>query len=247
MGISWTRFAFGAAAFATLVFASAAAETAEVTSSGPLANRLYFFAGADVGHDTGFAWIGTTVSPLGRLDEDGVRIRLFGGKGYYRYNTPVAPGGENTGEISTGEIMIGKRLLFDPMTITAYIGLDIRDYRLQHPDPRNPQSGGQAGVKAALEIYLRTAPDYFATGYANISSIFQNYSVRAAFSREFTPAFSLGIEGALLGDTRYHEERAGLIASMRLAKNILSLASGIARNSDKGSGPYTTLTLYSPF
>lgn len=234
-------------AFVAVVLDAISLQAAEVAPIGSFANRLYFFTGVDVGHDTGFAWAGVAAAPFGKLDEDGIRLRVLGGNGHYRYNTQAVAGGENKGEITSGEILIGRRLLFDSVTITAYAGLDVRNYRLQHPDPGNPESGSKAGIKAAMEIYARTAPTWFTTAYANISSVFQNYSVRAAFSHEFTPTFALGIEGALFGDTRYNEQRAGLIATMKFARSIVSIASGIAKNSDKGSGEYTTLTFYSPF
>lgn len=247
MGTYRVRFAVGVAAFVAIACNAFALQAAEVTPAASNLNRVYFFTGADIGNDTGFGWAGLTAAPFGKLDEDGMRLRVLGGFGQYRYHTQAVPGGENEGSISSGEILIGRRLLFDPVTITAYAGLDVRNYRLQHPDPGNPESGERIGIKAALEIYARIAPKWFATGYANISSIFQNYSVRAAINRELTSTFALGIEGALLGDTRYNEQRAGLIASMKFARNIITVASGIVQNSDKGSGEYATLTLYSPF
>ena len=77
--------------------------------------------------------------------------------------------------------------------------------------------------------------------------MFQSYSTRAAINNELTPGFALGAEGALLGDERYDEQRAGLIATMIFAKSSITVASCIAHSSDNGSGVYTTLTGYAPF
>ena len=77
--------------------------------------------------------------------------------------------------------------------------------------------------------------------------MFQNHSARAAINHELTPGFAFGAEAALLGDERYDERRAGLIATMTFAKSSITVASGIAHSSDNGSGVYTTLTIYAPF
>jgi hypothetical protein len=50
-----------------------------------------------------------------------------------------------------------------------------------------------------------------------------------------------------VGDARYVEHRAGLLASICYGRAMLTLAAGVLRNSDKGGGTYATLSLYAPY
>lgn len=229
-------------ATALLPFASSADE---LTS--PVASRAFVFGGIDAGGDSAFAWSGFTAIPFARIGEDGFRLRAMGGYGRYRYRTSAVADGENTGMITSGEILAGNRMSFGTTVLTGYVGLDAKNYRLQEADPKNPESGSRVGIKAALELFTRTAPGWFVTGYGNISSVFGNYSLRGAVNREFNSGFALGAEAGLLGDERYNERRLGLIATMTFVKGSITAAAGIAHSSDNGSGAYTTLTLYAPF
>jgi hypothetical protein len=237
---------FGARAMALAIAASPFAVKADELRS-PVSSRAFLFGGADAGQTYGFVWTGVTAIPFGDLGDDGIRVRAMGGLGQYEYNTSAVPSGKNKGTISSGELMIGNRKSFGAMVLTGYVGLDVKNYSLRDPDPGNPESGSRAGIKAALELYARTAPEWFVTASGNISSVFQNYSTGAAINHELTPGFALGAEGTLLGDERYDERRAGLIATMTFAKRSITIASGLAHGSDNGSGVYTTLTIYAPF
>ena len=174
-------------------------------------------------------------------------MRALGGAGHYRYRTQSIAGGENSGTVSAGEILIGKRLCFDPTTISAYAGLEIKNCSLRLPDSGNPVTGTKAGIKSVFEVYTRFAPEWFVTAYGNISSVYRSYSARGAINRDLTSNFTLGAEGAVMGDERSNEIRAGIIAGIKFGQNIATIAGGVMQNSDKGSGMYTTLTYYTQF
>lgn len=210
-------------------------------------NRVYFFSGVDIGSASHFYWAGITSAPFGGLDDDGIRLRLFGGAGHYRYQTQSIVGGENSGNISAGEVLIGKRLCFDPTTITAYVGVDIKNYGLALPDPGNRISGTKLGIKFSGEAYTRLTPEWFVTAYGNISSVYRAYGARAAIIRDLTSNFTLGAEGAVMGDALSNEIRVGIVAGTKFGQSIATIAGGVAQNSDRGSGLYTTLTYYVPF
>ncbi len=213
----------------------------------PVASRAFVFGGVDAARNSTFVWAGATAIPFGTLGEDGPRLRAMGGAGRYDYRTSAVAGGRNSGTITSGELMAGYHKSFGATVATGYIGLDVKNYSLQNADPANPESGTRAGVKAALELYTRTAASWFVTTYGNISSVFGSYSTRVALNHELTPGFALGIEGALLGDRRYDEQRGGLIATLTLPKSSLTVAGGIATSADNGTGAYTTISLYAPF
>ncbi|HVT55974.1 MAG TPA: cellulose biosynthesis protein BcsS [Xanthobacteraceae bacterium] len=237
------RLAEAVALLATAVWSVAYAD--ELTS--PVASRAFLFGGADLTQNSAFTWSGVTSIPFAKIGEDGFRVRAMGGIGRYEYRTSAVAGGKNNGTIASGELLFGNRTSFGATVLTGYIGLDAKNYVLDNPDPKNPESGSRAGIKAAVEIYTRTAPDWFFTGYANISSVFQSYSLRGAVHHEFKPGLALGAEGGVLGDERYDEERLGLIATIVFSNKNVTAAAGVAHSEDNGSGGYTTLTLYAPF
>jgi hypothetical protein len=213
----------------------------------PVASRAFVFSGVDAGRNSTFVWAGATAIPFGTLVEDGLRLRIMGGFGSYDYHTSATAGGTNSGRISSGELMAGYHKSFGAAVVTGYLGLDVKHYSLQYADPANPESGTHAGIKAMIELYARTAASWFVTAYGNISSVFGNYSARAALHHELMPGLALGVEGALLGDRRYDEQRAGLIATLTLPKSSLTVAGGVATSTDNGTGAYTTISLYAPF
>jgi hypothetical protein len=236
-----------ARAMAIAAFAASPSVSSADDLQSPVASRAFLFGGADVSQSSGFVWTGMTAIPFGHIGEDGLRLRFMGGTGQYKYNTSAVPSGKNKGTITSGELLVGYRTSFGATVINGFIGLDAKNYSLDEPDPGNRETGSHAGVKAAVELYTRTAPDWFVTGYGNISSVFQNYSAKTAINHEFVPGFALGAEGGVLGDKRYDEERAGLVATVTLTKTIFTVASGVAHSSDNGNGTYMTLTLYTPF
>jgi hypothetical protein len=224
---------------------SSFAQADELTS--PVASRAFLFGGADLTQNSVFTWSGVTSIPFAKIGEDGFRVRAMGGIGRYKYRTSAVAGGKNNGTITSGELLFGNRWSSGATVLTGYLGLDAKNYALDNSDPKNPESGSRAGIKAAVEIYTRTAPDWFVTGYANISSVFQSYSLRGAVHHEFKPGLALGAEGGVLGDERYDEERLGLIATLVFSNVNVTAAAGVAHSTDNGSGGYTTLTLYAPF
>jgi hypothetical protein len=182
-----------------------------------------------------------------REPEDGIRIRIFGGHGRYRYDAGAVPGGINTGQITSGELLIGQRIAFDAVTLVAYAGAHVEHHALLAADPANPVVGTSVGLKGLFEIHWRALQSFVATASLSASTVNRSYMTRTALVHEFQPAFRAGIEAAAFGDVRYSELRAGVLIRTRLTAAELTLAAGMLSNSDKGSGAYTTFSLYAPF
>jgi opacity protein-like surface antigen len=239
--------AVAAAVLAACLASSAFAADTAPSLTDSLKNRLFLFGGFDVARDSYFGWTGIVAAPLGQLDQDGPRLRLMGGLGRYRYNMSAVAGGVNEGTVSSGEIMLGWRRAFEPATMVAYLGAQVETHQLSIPDPGNPVSGTAAGIKGTIEIFSRPWPDYIASLNASATSVHRGYNARATFAREFNSWITFGVEGAFLGDARYHEPRLGLLATTTMAGRMLTLSGGYLSNSDKGAGYYLTLSLYAPF
>jgi hypothetical protein len=217
-----------------------------------LHQKADFFGGIDLANAVTFAWAGATYAPAGTLIEDGWRIRFMGGAGRYTYRTPIVPGGINDASVYTAELLGGYRKTFDNIFgqrvyAGAFVGVNYEDQVLAMPDPFNPTQGNEAGVKASLELYSRIAQHTILTAMASASTAHNKYYVKAALFYELNALWSIGGELATMGDARYSENRAGLAASLTWRGKILTLSAGTLDNTGKGSGAYTTLSVYSPF
>jgi hypothetical protein len=218
----------------------------DFSSIDPVRNRILFFSGLDVARDSAFAWAGVAAAPFGGLGEDGLRVRISGGAGRYRYRTPATSSGFNEASVTAGELLTGLHRSFANGAITVYVGPNVEEQRLADPDAGNAAAGAAFGLKTAIEAYARLDPVWLVNASASASTVHRAYHVRAALLRELAP-FAIGIEGAVYGDVRYVEPRAGLNASSTYGRSVLTLAGGALSNSDKGRGIYATLSLYAPY
>lgn len=232
---------------ASPALAGDAAIRTDFLSADHLKRRIFFFSGLDVARDSAFGWAGLTAAPIGLLSEDGLRIRIMGGAGRYRYRTSSVPGGSNEGNVGSGEILLGFHGSLREVSFTAYLGAHLEDQRLAAPDPGNAAAGTAFGIKAAMEAHVRINPIWAVTASGAASTVHRSYHARAAIAREISVGFTMGFEAAVLGDARYVEPRAGLFVSTTYGQSVFTLASGMLSNSDKGGGAYVTLSLYAPY
>ena len=209
--------------------------------------RIYFFTGLHIARDSAFGWAGIAGAPFGLLDEDGVRLRLAGGTGRYRYRTSAVPGGINEGNVASGEILLGFHRSLGNGSVTAYLGAHMEEQRLTAADPGNASAGTALGAKATLEFFRRLDPLWVASASASASTVHRTYQARATLAREFAYGLAAGVEAAVLGDARYVEPRAGLSGSMTYGRGVLTIAAGLLFSTDKGGGGYATLSLHAPY
>ncbi|HEY7460104.1 MAG TPA: cellulose biosynthesis protein BcsS [Xanthobacteraceae bacterium] len=219
----------------------------DLLAAADAAERIYFFAGLDVSQNSAFGWAGIASAPFGRLDEDGVRLRLAGGTGRYRYRTSAVPGGINEGNVASGEILLGFHRSLGSASATAYLGAHMEEQRLTAADPGNAAAGTALGAKATLEFFRRLDPLWVASASASASTVHRAYQVRATLAREFDYGLGAGVEAVVLGDARYVEPRAGLSGSMTYGRGVLTITAGLLFSTNKGGGGYATLSLHAPY
>lgn len=217
-----------------------------------LQQKADFFGGIDYAEPVISVWAGATYAPMGTLIEDGWRIRFVGGAGRYTYATSIVPGGINDANVYNAELLGGYRKTFDNIFggrvyLGAFAGVNYESQLLSQPDPFNPTQGSKTGVKAGLEIYARIAQQTILIANASASTAHKKHFAKAALFYELNPVLSVGAEIVNMGDARYTENRAGLAASLTWRSKILTLSVGTLDNSGRGSGLYTTLSVYSPF
>ena len=187
---------------------------------------------------------GVMAAPVGLLHEDGLRLRVMGGAGAYRYRTGNVPGGVNAAATVSAELMVGYRFSLAGTFITTYVGGHVENQSLATADPGHAAQGTEAGIKLALELYRRFTPRIFVTASASVSTVHDAHYARATVGYEFADTFALGIEAAVNGDARYDEPRAGVFVQSNLGSTGFTLAGGMLSNSDKGDGYYGTLSVH---
>jgi hypothetical protein len=219
----------------------------EIPSNNLLENRVYFFSGLDVTRDSMFGWAGVTAAPFSMLDEDGWRLRILGGIGRYRYRTSATLSGSNDATLAGAEILSGFLSSFTSGALTVYVGPHLEEQRLAEPDPGNAQVGTKFGVKVATEICARVDSVWLLNASASASTLHRTYHARTIVVRELAPMWAIGIEGAVYGDMRYAEPRAGILVNAAYGKSLVNLAGGVLTNSAKGRGVYATLSLHAPY
>lgn len=217
-----------------------------------LYRKADFFGGIDAADETMFAWTGVTYAPHGTLLEDGWRVRFMGGAGRYSYRTSIVPGGINDANIYSAELLAGYRKTFDnifgrKVYVGVFAGVNYEDQILVFADPFNRAQGSEAGIKATIEFYSRIAQNYIVTAFATASTVHNKYHAKTTLLYELNEMWAFGGEVATMGDARYFEHRAGLAGSFTWQRKIFVLSAGSLDNSGRGSGLYTTLSIYSPF
>lgn len=210
-----------------------------------------FFGGIDAAKAVTFVWAGATWSPKGTLVEDGWRIRFMGAGGLYTYETSAVPGGINDVNAYSAELLGGYRKTFQDIFGTtvyaaAFVGLFHETQLLSFADPSNPAQGGETGIKGSVELYARVWQHYILTAFANASNVHNKYYVKGTVLRELNESWGIGAEFATMGDARYSENRVGVAGTFTWQRKIFALSLGALDNSGRGSGFYTTFSIYSP-
>jgi hypothetical protein len=83
-------------------------------------------------------------------------------------------------------------------------------------DTENDVQGKRGGVKAALETWLSIGNTAFVQTDVNWSEVFNTYSGRLRLGYRLNPAFSLGLEGAAVGNANYDAGRGGAFGAPRI-------------------------------
>ena len=219
----------------------------DFTPPPPQRDRLFFFSGGDIARGSRFVWAGLVAAPLGYLRDDGLRIRVVGGGGRYRYRTSAVPGGINDALLVSGEILLGYRHAIGSTAITAYLGAHVESQLLAEFDPGHRAQGVATGIKAAAELYTRLSPDAFAAVSVAASTVHAKYQARGAIGREYPKGFCArrrdggARRRSLRGAARRH------VAYFTYKRTVFTLSGGYLSNSDKGGSPYATLSVYAPY
>ncbi|MEZ5817595.1 MAG: cellulose biosynthesis protein BcsS [Hyphomicrobiaceae bacterium] len=229
----------------------------------PAAARQMFevSAGAD---GTGPSWSiysGLTAALFGDLRDNGVRLRLSGGYGRYRYTRPFFDEGrrrhlwpEFFGEQTSVDALIGYHWAWGPTTLKAYGGLTQERHRIS-PGPDSPLDadgdnavqGTRSGIKLVVETWTRLADWGFFQADANWSQPFEAYGGRIRLGHNLSGGWSVGLEAAAFGNLNHDGGRAGAFARFAWDKGEISLSAGLDGDLERIGGGYASIAALTRF
>jgi Cellulose biosynthesis protein BcsS len=204
---------------------------------------LVTFSGIDVAPDSFYIYKGTIISLNRNLDKDGFVLRLFGGYGDYSYDENTVPGGRVDGNVKQFDVMIGYTATLGRVSVGAYVGVDYQNQRLNPPDPQNPVSGSETGLKIAADLETdRERAGPYASVAGNYSTAFDSYWARARVGYNFGKVI-FGPEVIASGNEGYNGHRLGAFLSIDTKINrwvpmeiTMSVGHQFIHNDDSANG-----------
>ena len=185
------------------------------------------------------AWAQGTFAPV-NSDTSGPRYRIFGEAGQYQFHSETF-GTINKEQVYGGSFLIGSAYLNEHFGAEFYIGFNILDHVLAHPDPDNPVQGSRVGAKVSGEFEWMDNHSIIA-GEADYTTAFNSYNVNLKLGHELVQGIFVGPEFTALGDQRFNQWRLGANVTVTNFNNArIGISAGYKNDSDMGPGAYTSL------
>jgi hypothetical protein len=199
----------------------------------PAVSRFEFWAGAQASRQVWSLYTGTTVAPFADIQEDGLRLRVVGGYGAYRYAGPRAVGVSSEivhfkGTVSFSDLLAGYQKQFGPVTVKAFAGLAVAQYRLEPDDPETTIRGPGVGAKGALETWWTITDRAWSSLDVSWSTLHDSYAARARLGWRFLPAVSAGLEAGAAGNRESDIARAGGFIRYEWTGGEISASGGLS-------------------
>lgn len=205
-GISGARWASLALALAAVAGSWAFPARAEESHAERSRHDLFF--GTDLSVTSRFVYSGAIIAPTGSLDEQGLRVRAYGGAGRYR----LADG--TWVDKQAGHALIGWTFWNADRGATLYAGVGA-----EHHDaaPTQSKHGTKVGVSLLAEGWLRVDAQTLASASAEYSSVYDTLAGRIALTRQLTPRWGLigEVRGGNDVDGTFWAAGAGVTAHVR--------------------------------
>jgi hypothetical protein len=202
----------------------------------PSVSWFEFWAGAQASQQAWSLYTGTTVAPFAAIQEDGLRLRVVGGYGAYRYAGPRAVGvGSQVvhfkGTVTFSDALVGYQKQLGPVTVKAFAGLATAQYNIAPEDPETTIRGPGFGGKAALETWWNIADRAWSSLDVSWSTLHHSYAARARLGWRFLPPVSAGLEAGGAGNREVDTVRVGGFLRYEWGSGELSASGGLSNDS----------------
>lgn len=183
-----------------------------------------------------------TIGPFGGLETNGLRVRMIGLLGGYRYEAAAAGVGLVTGNQVGGSLMLGYEWIVDRTKIGVFGGLDAINNRLDKFDPTNTTEGTTFGGRIGLDFYSRPTNATMAAGTFSFTTANSGYYLRLRGGMAVYDQIYLGPEVLALGDSFYTQWRLGVgLSGISLGPVQFGVSAGYVNDSSRGGGAYGIL------
>ncbi len=191
-------------------------------------SRLEFNSGVDVRKDSFFGYGGFTASILSERDRAGWRVKWNTGSGEYNYHS-VSGGRPITysGKVSMHDLMLGYYFRENNFIAKVYLGANYTEHRISPFDLGNEVQGGQVGAKVQAELWYEPGSNIWSSLDLSYSSAFDDYLALGRVGYDFTPSFSLGLEGAVAGNMNYGSSRLGGVLRLKTDMGEITMNAGL--------------------
>jgi hypothetical protein len=134
------------------------------------------------------------------------------------------------------------------LIVKLFAGIEGEDQHIVPHDPNNSVQGSALGVRLQAESWIDLSARSFLSADASCGTAFQEYWSLVRLGYRLMPRFSLGLEGAALGNEEYNAGPGGGFARVNFRTMEVKLSGGFTGNylEDDPSG-YVALGIYRPF
>ncbi len=214
--------------------ADACADDSEPSGDAAGPAHLEFWTGAQSLPHIWSLYAGATAA-FGRVQDDGVRLRVVGGYGAYSYSGPRAVGLTSEvvkfhGTSTFTDLLVGYHKQLGPLTVKVFAGLMETDNRLNPDDPETTIRGAGFGGKVALETWWSISDRAWSSVDASWGSLRDTYAARARLGWRFLPALSAGLEAGAVGNVECDIARVGGFLRYEWASGEVSLSGGASND-----------------
>jgi Cellulose biosynthesis protein BcsS len=161
------------------------------------------WAGADISQDVWLVYSGVTVAPMSHIHGDGVRMRVTGGYGEYRYSD------DRAGDIQTfqakahfADVLVGYQKRIGELTAKAFVGIATIGHDIAPFDDQTLAIGDEIGAKGVVELWLNMGDRAWGSLDLSWASAHNTRAARFRMGFRIIHALSLGIEGAVNVDAQ---------------------------------------------
>ena len=212
---------------------------ANVINTAPAESQVLELAGAEVGGDSSYVYVGAIAPLPGEDDGHGWAARFWGDRGTYSYETN---GQTIDAETIGGEAAAVYRWAGDWGYASASAGVRYRDTDLSPNDPGNESDGGHTDVSLATNGRAHVNDKVDATWNVSQEVEQNNSFVRAGVDRDIGNGWRVGVDATRVSGDTYGENRAGLTAERRINdRSSISGRAGAARTDDGAGSGYIGL------
>jgi hypothetical protein len=204
--------------------------------------HLEAYSGLDIAsHGWIFGWGEVTAAPFTNTDTSGLRVRLYGEAGQYKYQSETFEGMTNRAMWYRGDALVGYAFVQEHFEAQLYLGASVIHSALSNPDPENPTQGTKVGPVVAGEFewtYNRT----LISGAASYTTAFNTYETKLKLGWEVANGIFVGPETGIIGDQRFNQWRVGgHVTALNVANLRIAIGVGYEHDTDTGGGMYGTI------